>query len=163
MSHCSGQRHCEGAVEKNVFSRESREDDVATLPTTPLAGTSSPTSAAIGVDSPTASPVMALPDCILNEDGTFGEGSEEKVVTYLYQVQTTIDETAASLDATVLGDLENSMSGFLMEELLEGSACSGSTISSRKLQSSMITGLESAPTDAVRPGLEGGTLREASY
>ena len=168
VSHCKpGERHCSGAREYNVFSRADSATEV--FPVQPEA-TETPTS------SPTSAPTKALPDCdsLLENDSVVTDGQQRLEVTYLYQVQTTIDQSVESLHDTVLGQLENELNSLLLKSWLNGVLCRSRdlpsvVISEDRLQQEtsaltnedmIVTDISTTPKDLVRPGLDGGTLEE---
>lgn len=178
-THCQpGDRHCEGAQERNVFSRadgvnfEFPEIDLTEQTSHEFTEAPSPLPTQwsgndASVDS-SREEYLRLPECQVDEQGNFGPSSvtNRQEVRYLYQVQTTMEQSVNSLNEVVLKDLETRMSELLLLHMLEGVVCrvkeTNFRVGSRLLQGvgsdeSGIVGISSAPIDEVRPGLEGST------
>lgn len=136
-------RHCHPVHERNVFDRS----------------TSNPGEGNSGQQSD-------QDRCVSEDDGSFRFDSSAfdtdlRVITYTYQVQTTIDETSTSLNTGTLGSLEKALADELVSNLFEN--CSPtSNVRLRGLQDTTaageLLGLSSTPVDQVQPGPSGGTF-----
>ena len=105
-----------------------------------------------------------LPSCDIDEEGNFGTGTQTHQISFLYQVQTTLNQTVTKMEEDVLLVLEKALAQQLLTSVFSNALCStgNSTVTEARISQDQsddgatVSGLSSEPRDTVLPGVDGG-------
>jgi hypothetical protein len=145
---CLDARYCSTPSEQDVLGNETSitkdpaPQDEATIPPTTLSTTA----------------------CDVDDDGDFGTGTQTHQISFLYQVQTTLNQTVLKMEEEVLFLLEKALAQQLLTNVFADSLCSLTNITVAETRISLdqptdgatVSGLLSEPRDTVLPGVDGG-------
>jgi hypothetical protein len=159
-------RHCQRPGERNVFDHSAAPTSSSASPTSAPTASAAPSSSAFPTSIGESESRSEFPDTCVSDGGDFGETDSSKAyqivtVWFNYQVQTTIQLRAESLNSVVLAQLEEALANLLVPPLFNGNElCEFDR--RRNLQSNLApaVGLLSAPADRILMGSEGGTSRD---
>ncbi len=179
--------------ETAATSEPAPEEEATTAPTTPPTGnetppTNEPSAEGEGTDAPTTPSIgnetsttkdpapeneatsppttTSNPSCETNTDGDFGTGTQTHQISFLYQVQTTLNQTVVRMEEEVLFFLEKALARHLITNVFADSLCSDTSITvsetrisvDQPIDGATVSGLLSEPKDTVLPGVDGGEI-----
>lgn len=143
---CPDDRYCSTPGEQNV------------------PGSGNSTSNETSTEGSDVSSPSTLPSCDIDEKGNFGTGTQTYQVSFVYQVQTTLNQTVTKMEEEVLFVLEKALSQQLLTNVFSGSLCSTGNITVADTRISQdqpddgaaVSGLSSEPRDTILAGVDGG-------